>query len=93
MEYVGNEKVRKRKWWNERKIPQHEDIRVGTLNIVSGRGNRLEMACRKLGRYEIDVCILTETKLSGYHTVESGDFKIIATKRVSMTIKIFLMTQ
>ena len=78
MEYLGNEKVRTRKWQNERKIPQHEDIRVGTLNIVSGRGNRLEMACRKLGRYKIDVCILTETKLNGYHTVESSDFKIFA---------------
>ena len=80
MEYVGNEKVRNRKWRNERKIPQHEDIRVRTLNIVSGRGIRLEMACRKLGRYEIDVCILTETKLSGYNTVKSSDFRIFATK-------------
>ena len=67
-------------WRDERKEPKHEYIRVGTLNIVSGRGNRLEMACRKLGRYEIDVCILTETKLSGYHMVKSGDFMIIATK-------------
>ena len=79
MAYVENEKVRK-KWRDERKIPKHEDIRVGTLNIVSGRGNRLEMACRKLQRYKIDVCILTETKLSGYHTVELSDFKIFATK-------------
>ena len=47
---------------------------------MSGRGNRLEMVCRKLQRYKIDVCILTETKLSGFHTIESSDFKIFATK-------------
>ena len=75
-----NRKVREKMRRDERKGPKQEYIRVGTLNIVSGRGNRLEMACRKLGRYEIDVCILTETKLNGHHTVESGDFKIIATK-------------
>ena len=83
MVYVENEKdekVRKKMWQDERKKPKHEHIRVRTLNIVSGRGNRLEMACRKLGRYEIDVCILTETKLIGYHTVKSGDFRIFATK-------------
>ena len=41
----------KRKDGKERedgKRRQHEDIRVGTLNIMSGRGNRLEMACKKL---------------------------------------------
>ena len=59
---------------------KHNDIRIGTLNIVSGRSNRLEMVCKKLKRYEIDLCILTETKLSGFHTVESHDFKIFATK-------------
>ena len=75
-----NRKVREKMRRDERKGPKQEYIRVGTLNIVSGRGNRLEMACRKLGRYKIDVCILTETKLSRHHTVKSGDFKIIATK-------------
>ena len=47
---------------------------------MSGRSNRLEMVCKKLKRYEIDLCILTETKLSGFHTVESHDFRIFATK-------------
>ena len=59
---------------------KHNDIRIGTLNIVSGRSNRLEMVCKKLKRYEIDLCILRETKLSGFHTVESHDFRIFATK-------------
>ena len=80
MEYVGYEKVNKRKWWEEEKRQGHNDIRVGTLNIVSRRGNRLEMVCRKLGRYKIDICILKETKLSAYHTVKSNEFKIFATK-------------
>ena len=47
----GKEENVKRKDGKERedgKRRQHEDIRVGTLNIMSGRGNRLEMACRKL---------------------------------------------
>ena len=79
MEYGENEKVRKKNGGMKSK-PKCEDVRVGTLNIVSGRGNRLEMVCKKLRRYEIDVCILTETKLSGYHTVESSDFRIFATK-------------
>ena len=59
---------------------QHEDIRVGTLNIMSGRGNRLEMACKKLRRHKIDICILTKTKLCGYHTIESSGFNVYATK-------------
>ena len=80
MEYVGCENVSKRKTQEEGKRQGHHDIRVGTLNIVSGRGNRLEMVCKKLGRYEIDICLLTETKLSSFHTVESNKFKMFTTK-------------
>ena len=39
-------------------------IRFGTVNIVSARQNRLNMALRSLFKMEIDVAILTETKLT-----------------------------
>ena len=55
-------------------------ITVGTLNIVDGRNNRLEMACRELKRTGVDIAILTETKLRGYHTVSSYGYEIAATK-------------
>ena len=46
-------------------------ITIGTLNIVDGRGNRLEMACHKLSRHNVDIAVIKETKLNGYHTVSS----------------------
>ena len=60
---VENEKRKDGKGREDGKRRQHEDIRVGTLNITSGRGNRLEMVCKKLQRHEIDICMLTNTKL------------------------------
>ena len=45
---VENVKMKNGKEREDGKRWQHEDIRVGTLNIMSGRGNRLEMACKKL---------------------------------------------
>ena len=47
---------------------------------MRGRGNRLEMVCKILQRYKIDICMLTNTKLCGYHTVESSGFSVYATK-------------
>ena len=67
---VENEKRKDGKGREDRKRRQHEDIRVGTLNIMIGRGNRLEMVCKKLQRQELDVCMLTETKLCGYHIIK-----------------------
>ena len=77
---VENEIKKDEKWREDGKRQRHNDIRVGTLNVISGRGNRLEMACKKLRRHEIDICILTETKLCGYHTIDSSGFSICATK-------------
>ena len=41
MAYVGNEKVRKNGGTEEN--TENENIRVGTINIVSRSGNRLEI--------------------------------------------------
>ena len=80
MRDVGNEKRKEAKWQEDGKRQRHDDIRVGTLNIISGRGNRLEMVCRKLRRYKIDICMLTKAKLCGYHMIESSGFNVYATK-------------
>ena len=55
-------------------------IHIGTLNILDGRGNRLEMACRTLQRHGVDIALLTETKLNGRHTGMSYGYEIMSTK-------------
>ena len=48
--------------------------------MIDGRGNRLELACNMLQRHEVDIALLTETKLNGKHTVSSYGYDIFATK-------------
>ena len=60
--------------------PKVSGITICTWNIVDGRGNRLELACNRLNRLEIDVALLTETKLNGRHTVSSYGYSIVTTK-------------
>ena len=60
--------------------PKFSGITISTWNIVDGRGNRLELACERLQQLEIDIPILTETKLCGRHTIRSYGYNIIATK-------------
>ena len=55
-------------------------LNMGTINIMDGRGNRLELICHKVERHGIDIAILMETKLNGYHTVSSYGYSIMATK-------------
>ena len=55
-------------------------ITVSTWNIVDGRGNRLELACNCLARLNIDIALLTETKLNGQHTVNSYGYSVFSTK-------------
>ena len=57
---------------------QFKGIHVGTLNIVDGRQNRLKLACHELRRHGVDIAIITETKLNGYHTVLSYGYSIVA---------------
>jgi exonuclease III len=60
--------------------PDTTDVNIGTLNLVDGRGNRLELACKALLRHGIDLCIATETKLNGFHTSSAYGYNIVATK-------------
>ena len=55
-------------------------VTIGTWNIVDGRGNRFEMACKHLQRHGVDIAFLTETKLKGCHTLHAFDYDIFATK-------------
>ena len=59
---------------------EEKSITIGTLNIVDGRGNRLELACNRLNRIGVDICVLTETKLNGFHTTATYGYSIVATK-------------
>ena len=55
-------------------------LNIGTINIIDGRQGRLEMICNTLQRYEIDIGVLTETKLNGFHTINSYGYSIMASK-------------
>ena len=55
-------------------------ITIGTWNIINGRANRLEMACYKLNRHNVDIALLTETKLAGHHTSSAYGYAVSATK-------------
>ena len=55
-------------------------ISVGTLNIVDRKGNGLELACNQLSGCNMDICILTETKLNDKHTTKSSGYNIISAK-------------
>jgi hypothetical protein len=64
----------------KQKKPDATDITIGTLNLVDGRGNRLELACKAILRHGVDLCIATETKLNGFHTSAAYGYNIVATK-------------
>ena len=63
---------------NTRNIDKKEKsgITIGTYNIVDGRANRLELACKRLQRQGIDIGVLTETKVNGFHTVSAYGYHI-----------------
>jgi hypothetical protein len=46
------------------------------LNIIDGRNNRLEMALKALSKLNIDLAILTETKLGDIHTRQSSGYEV-----------------
>jgi hypothetical protein len=59
-------------------------IRIATFNIQSGRGGRLEMALRALGAMNVDVCLLTEAKLTdGVYTRSSNGYSVVSTSAFS----------
>lgn len=55
------------------------DIRIGTYNIRSGNHVKLPMAIRAMDLAQVDVCVLTETRLSGYHTLKYRGYQVVAT--------------
>ena len=64
---------------------QEMGLCIGTLNIVDGHGNRLELACGTLSKLGVDIAILTETKITdGKHTCLSFGYDIFATKAKSI---------
>jgi len=59
-------------------------MRVGTLNIQSARGGNLEGCCRGLAALNLDVAILTETKIANkVYTRRTSGYDIIASKAAS----------
>ena len=59
-------------------------IKLATYNIQSGRRGRLEMALREMDQMNIDIGILTETKLTaGIYTRYSSGYHVRATEASS----------
>jgi len=59
-------------------------IKFVTLNILSGRNGRLEMALREMNRMNADLGILTEAKLTaGVYTRGGFGYRVLATDAVS----------
>ena len=59
-------------------------IKLATYNIQSGRSGRLEIALREMEKMNIDIGILTETKLTdGIYTRYSSGYHVRATEATS----------
>ena len=81
MDDKPNHHKSKRKVHQDRqKVKLSGGIHIVTLNIMDGRGSRLQIACHEMERHGLDIVLLTETKLSGRHTTHSYGYDIIATK-------------
>ena len=82
--WSGKKKTKDNRGDAERNFRENEytktNITIGTLNLLDGRGNRLELACKELSNHGVDICITTEIKLKGFHTVKSYGYSITATK-------------
>ena len=64
--------------------PTNKEIVIGTWNIQSGRSTRLETALQALNIVEVDLCFLTETKLTnGIYTRFSLGYWVLATNVMS----------
>jgi len=60
--------------------PKHVPITIATYNICSGRAGRLELALRAADQMNLDLGILTETKLTdGVYTRNSSGYQVTAT--------------
>jgi exonuclease III len=61
----------------------YSGMNICTYNIVAGGANRLEQAMRCMRTMNIDIGLITETKLQGYHTTLCEGYDIVATKAKS----------
>jgi exonuclease III len=56
-------------------------IRIGTYNIRNGRAGNLEGALRAMNKMNMDIVLLTETKLTNdQHTKKAFGYDVVATK-------------
>ena len=62
---------------------QRKQMKIGTNNVMSARGNRLNMAVRELHRMNIDLTVLTEAKLTVPYTISAFGYQITATMAAS----------
>jgi hypothetical protein len=71
---------------NDTAIDKGEDddiasIRIGTYNIRNGRAGNLEGALREMNKMNMDIVLLTETKLTNdQHTKRAFGYDVVATK-------------
>lgn len=54
-------------------------LAMGTYNARSARGESLELLLAALSPMNLDICVITETNLQGYHTLEAQGFEVFAT--------------
>ena len=71
----------KKSVFGEHKI--YSELSICTYNIVAGGGNRLEQVMRCMKMMNMDIGLITETKLQGYHTTLCEGYDIVATKAKS----------
>ena len=61
----------------------YSELNICTYNIVAGGGNRLEQVMRCMKMMNMDIGLITETTLQGYHTTLCEGYDIVATKAKS----------
>ena len=58
-------------------------IKIENFNVMSARGIRLETSLQAIDTMNVDLSILTETNLQGYHTKCAHGYDIEATREIS----------
>jgi hypothetical protein len=61
-----------------------KSIKIGTFNMMSGANSRLALAMKAMRSMNVDIGILTETKLTDdFHPMKSNGYDIITTQATS----------
>ena len=61
----------------------YTELYICTYNIIAGAQNRINAAVRCLRTMNIDIALITETKLQGYHTTQCEGYDIVASRAKS----------